>query len=121
MVGIDIDELTLTLGAEQCRRNWESGVGADPAEDITITQVICDLIGYERLDEICATLGGTRWSVPLHPPKELRNERIRQEFDLLMTVKARDTTTGVYNALAIKYRLTPDHIRKIIARREKVQ
>lgn len=80
-----------------------------------MTAMVCEIIGYERLEQLCTELGGARWYIPVHPPKERRDERIRQEFDRLMMSKELDTTTGAYNALAIKYGLSADHIRKIVA------
>ncbi|MFW5836237.1 MAG: hypothetical protein ACOCVK_02395 [bacterium] len=84
----------------------------------TITELICDFIGYEKLEQICGELGGTRWSIPLRPPKHLRDERIKQEFDRVMVLKDTTTTLGVYNALGIKYGIHPRQVRRIVSSSE---
>ena len=80
----------------------------------SLTEIICDLVGYEKLDEICSLLGGVRWKIPMHPPVELRNQRIRSEFRMVMMVKKQPSKMGTYRALSVKYRLSADEIRKII-------
>ncbi len=83
-------------------------------ETQTMTDIICDLVGYEKLDEICRLLGGLRWKIPLHPPVEKRNERIIQEFRMIMAVKKHPARTGTYRSLATKYRLSEKQIRRIL-------
>ena len=80
----------------------------------SLTEIICDLIGYEKLDQICEVAGGLRWKIPAHPPILKRNQRICEEFRAIMAVKRRPAKMGTYQALATKYRLSPDEIRKII-------
>ena len=83
-------------------------------ETQSLTDLICDLVGYEKLDELCSRLGGLRWKIPMHPPVELRNQRIREEFRMIMAVKQRPAKMGTYRALARKYRLSVPQIRRIL-------
>ena len=83
-------------------------------EDVTITDAICTIIGYESLEALCRELSGLRWRIPMHAPKELRDARIREEFSGLMTAKSCPTTSGAYQALGTKYGLHPDYVRKLI-------
>ena len=83
-------------------------------ETQSLTDLICDLVGYEKLDELCSILGGLRWKIPLHPPIELRNQRIRDEFLMIMAVKQCPAKMGTYQALARKYRISEQQIRRIL-------
>lgn len=80
----------------------------------TITDLVCGIVGYERLEELCTKLGGLRWSIPRHPPRDLRDARIRQEFGRLMVLKGSAPTQRVYDALATKYGIHERHVRRIV-------
>lgn len=84
---------------------------------MTVTEEICDIVGYERLAEICEKLGGAEWKIPTGPPKRERDKRIAQEADNLRTIGS--AGPRMYRALARKYDLSERHIRRIVDHGEK--
>lgn len=78
----------------------------------TITEKITDIVGYERMVLICEVAGGECWYIPKSAPIELRNRRIKQEFENV--VYGRDgNLMKVYSALGNKYGLSARHIKRI--------
>lgn len=82
---------------------------------MSVSERVCEIIGYEKLEELCKELGGTHWNIPVHPPASLRDERIRQEFDHLMFVKQHRTTMQTYQAVAAKYGVSISKVQKVVS------
>lgn len=77
--------------------------------------VLCEIIGYELMQEVCDILGGTDVYIPQSPPKSQRDKRIREEFDNLVCLQAhRDGYMSIYKALSHKYGLEIRQIMRIV-------
>jgi hypothetical protein len=82
---------------------------------VSVSEKICEIVGYDRFKEICDTFGGTAWNIPVHPPSHLRDAKIKEEFNRLMYVKNEPATMKTYHAVAEKYGVSIRKVQQVVS------
>lgn len=88
--------------------------------DMSVSEKICEIVGYSAFEKICDEFGGTSWSIPSHPPANIRDNEIQDEFLRIISAKKYETTMKTYRAVASKYRVSISKVQKVISREYRV-
>jgi len=80
----------------------------------SLSERICDVLGYEAMLTLCEMFGGDIWKIPQHVPKRLLEERIRQQFSRAMYMKQYPATMKTYQAIAEMNGVSVSFVRNVI-------
>jgi hypothetical protein len=83
---------------------------------MSVSEKICEIVGYRAFEKICDEFGGISWNIPSHPPANIRDSEIQEEFQRIVSSKKYETTAKTYRAVAHKYGVTVRKVQQVISR-----
>lgn len=84
-------------------------------ELLSISEQVCEIIGYQLFEILCSEMGGLNWTIPIHPPAHMRDQKIKEDFNKIMYAKKYEATMKTYRAVAIQYGVSIRKVQEVVS------